>query len=227
VIDQAVAAIEAGEVVVLPTDTVYGLVATPFTVVGRDALYRLKGRDAGQPSALVASSVERLLEYVPEFAGRSEAIVRALLPGPFTLVLPNPAGRFAWLCGGNVAALGVRVPAVTGPGLAVLEQVGAVVATSANLPGGAEPRRLADVSCSRRRGGTARQSLHRARPDRLHAARPARWRGRRRGRRSACRVALTLCIFKIYQPPRHPGSTNPKLRTRARSAIRRISGSAI
>jgi L-threonylcarbamoyladenylate synthase len=154
-IDQAVTAIEAGEVVVLPTDTVYGLVATPFTVVGRDALYRLKGRDDGQPSALVASSIERLLEYVPEFAGRSEAIVRSLLPGPFTLVLPNPAGRFAWLCGGSVAALGVRVPAVTGPALAVLERVGAVIATSANLPGGAEPRRVADVPRSLRDAAAA------------------------------------------------------------------------
>lgn len=149
-IDEAVAAIESGGVVVLPTDTVYGLVATAFSAAGRDALYALKGRDEGQPSALVAGSVERLLGYVPEFEGRSAAILRALLPGPFTLVLPNPGRRFAWLCGDNPLALGVRVPAVRGHGGEVLDRVGALVATSANLPGGAEARMLDDVPVSLR-----------------------------------------------------------------------------
>lgn len=154
-VDAAVAAIEAGEVVVLPTDTVYGLAATPFWPAGRDALYRLKGRNPGQPSALVAISVERLLECVPEFAGRSEAILRLLLPGPLTLVLPNPARRFAWLGGRNPLALGVRVPAVAGPGRDVLERVGALVVTSANLPGGAEPRTVEDVPDSLRQAAAA------------------------------------------------------------------------
>ena len=90
--DEAVAAIRAGRVVVLPTDTVYGLVADAYQPTGRDALYALKGRDVRQPSALVAASVEVLLAWVPEL---SAEIVRALLPGPFTLVLPNPRQRFA------------------------------------------------------------------------------------------------------------------------------------
>ena len=141
-IDDAVAAIRAGGVVVLPTDTVYGLVADARSVSGRDALYALKGRDVRQPSALVAASVDVLLGAVPELP---ESIVRALLPGAFTLLLPNPAERFPWLCGSDPAKIGVRVPALTGPGRDVLDEVGAVVATSANLPGGAEPRRLDDV----------------------------------------------------------------------------------
>ena len=58
VVARAVAAIGAGEVVVVPTDTVYGLAATAATPAGRDALYRLKGRGPGQPSALVAATVD-------------------------------------------------------------------------------------------------------------------------------------------------------------------------
>jgi L-threonylcarbamoyladenylate synthase len=143
--EAAVAAIRAGRVVVLPTDTVYGLVADAFRVEGRDALYALKGRDVRQPSALVAASVDVLMECVPELDERSARIVRALLPGPFTLLLPNPAGRFAWLCGDDPSTIGVRVPALAGTGKDVLDRVGAVVATSANLPGGEEPRRLVDV----------------------------------------------------------------------------------
>ena len=141
-IDEAVAAIRAGLVVVLPTDTVYGLAADAYRVEGRDALYALKGRDVRQPSALVAASVDVLLAAVPELP---EPIVRALLPGAFTLILPNPAARFPWLCGEESTTIGVRVPLLAGPGRDVLDQVGAVVATSANLPGNAEPRRLDDV----------------------------------------------------------------------------------
>jgi L-threonylcarbamoyladenylate synthase len=148
----AVAAIRAGGVVVLPTDTVYGLVADAFDAAARDALYALKGRDVRQPSALVAASVDVLLECVPEL---SAAVVRALLPGPFTLILPNPAARFAWLCGGEPQAIGVRVPELSGQVAGVLAEVRAVVATSANLPGGAEPRRLDDVPAAFRSAAAA------------------------------------------------------------------------
>ena len=59
--------------------------------------------------------------------------------------MENPARRYAWLNPQRPDALGLRVPAVTGAPRAVLEALGAVVATSANLPGGADPRRLEDV----------------------------------------------------------------------------------
>jgi L-threonylcarbamoyladenylate synthase len=144
-VDAAVAAIRAGELVVIPTETVYGLAATPYRREPVERLYALKGRDLAQPSALVTADVDVLLECVPELGGRAAAIARALLPGPFTLVLPNPGRRFPWLTGTAPEAIGVRVPAVAGPGAQVLAQVGALVATSANLPGGPEPRRLEDV----------------------------------------------------------------------------------
>ena len=144
-IDAAVEAIGAGRLAVLPTDTVYGLVATPYREAPVLELYRLKGRPATQPTALLASDLDVLFECVPELRGRSGTIARALLPGPYTLVLPNPAKRFAWLCGETPEAIGVRVPELDGPGREVLDRVGALAATSANLAGGPEPRRLQDV----------------------------------------------------------------------------------
>ena len=110
VIDEAVEAIRAGKPVVLPTDTVYGLCATPYYDDPVRQLSRLKGRDEAQPIALVASSVELLFDCVPELFGRSGSIVRALLPGPYTLVLPNPARRYRWLSGARPETIGVRVP---------------------------------------------------------------------------------------------------------------------
>ena len=105
----AVAAIRAGQPVLLPADGVYGLCASAFREAPVRRLYELKGRDDAQPTAMIASSVDMLLECVPELRGRSEAIVRALLPGPYTLVLPNPAHRYPWLNGERLETIGVRV----------------------------------------------------------------------------------------------------------------------
>ena len=145
VVDEAVAAIQAGQPVVLPTDTVYGLCASASGEAPSRRLYRLKQRPAGQPSALLCSDVDVLLECVPELHGRAESIVRELLPGPFTLVLPNPGRRYPWLTGGVPDAIGVRVAELVGHAAEVMRRVGAVVATSANRQGGPDPRRLDDV----------------------------------------------------------------------------------
>jgi len=143
--DTVVRAIRDGRLAVLPTDTVYGLVCTASNEQPAADLYRLKGRDAIQPTALLFGSVDVLLECIPELAGRPAAIARALLPGPFTLVVPNPAGRFRWLCESRPDTIGVRVPALSGPVAEIVDRLGAVVATSANLPGEPDPRRLAEV----------------------------------------------------------------------------------
>jgi L-threonylcarbamoyladenylate synthase len=131
--------------VILPTDTVYGLAATALEEEPVRALYRLKGRPLTIPSALIAPDIAQLLELLPELSGRGAAIARALLPGPYTLVLPNPARRLGWLTGTTPDAIGVRVPELPEPTAQVLRGAGAVAATSANLPGGPEPAHLRDV----------------------------------------------------------------------------------
>lgn len=143
---QAVAAaVREGRLVVLPTDTVYGLVCTAFEEGPAYDLYRLKGRQDVQPTSLVSADVSALVEAIPEFRGRSAAIVEALLPGPYTLVLPNPAARFRWLTGGRPETIGVRVPLLTGVAAEAVALLRVVVATSANLHGRPDPRRLDEV----------------------------------------------------------------------------------
>ncbi len=144
-VEQAIAAIRAGEVVVIPTDTVYGLACTPHREESVRTLSALKGRSPDQPIAIVASSVDSLLECIPELPERAVQLARRLLPGPYTLVLPNPAGSFPWLSGRSSGTIGVRVPELAGRGGAVLAGVRVVAATSANLHGGLDPRRVSDV----------------------------------------------------------------------------------
>ena len=141
----AAAALRTGKPVILPTDTVYGLCAAADEPGPTEALYRLKGRDPAQPSALLAADLDTLLEWLPELHGREERIARALLPGAYTLILPNPARRYPWLTGLNADAIGVRVAPLPDAAAKVLAEIGAVVATSANRPGEPEPRRIEDV----------------------------------------------------------------------------------
>jgi L-threonylcarbamoyladenylate synthase len=149
---KAIEAIRAGQAVLLPADGVYGLCASAYREGPVRRMYEVKGRVAGQPSAMIAASVEMLIECVPELRGRSELIVRTLLPGPFTLVLRNPAGRYPWLNGDRPDTIGVRVARLPRDSQYVLDAVGAVAATSANDPGQPSPASLGDVPAGIRAG---------------------------------------------------------------------------
>jgi L-threonylcarbamoyladenylate synthase len=140
-----VAAIREGKLVVLPTDTVYGLCCDGYHEAPFRRLQRVKGRPETMPAALLAADLDAILDACPELRGRSAVIARALLPGPYTLVLPNPSRRFRWLCGTTPEKLGVRVPELPGDARAVVERAGVLAQTSANLHGGPDPARLEDV----------------------------------------------------------------------------------
>jgi L-threonylcarbamoyladenylate synthase len=144
-VERAIAGLREGRPVLLPTDTVYGLAGNPEREEWALAALALKGRVESRPTALLAGSVDVLVARLPELRGSAEAVLRALLPGPYTLVVSNPGRRFPWLSGGRPDAIGVRVPDLPGPSRLVLEAVGLVLATSANEPGGPDPATLADV----------------------------------------------------------------------------------
>jgi L-threonylcarbamoyladenylate synthase len=144
-VQRVITAVREGQAVLLPTDTVYGLVASAQRAEEAARLYRLKGRGETQPTALLASTIEQLLAALPELPPDAEVIVRTLLPGPYTLVLPNPAQRFRWLAGGRPGAIGVRVPDLPEVVRRVIDATGCVLATSANEPGGPSPVSLDEV----------------------------------------------------------------------------------
>jgi L-threonylcarbamoyladenylate synthase len=120
-VNEAVAALRAGQAVILPTDTVYGLCALPEH---EELLYELKGRDRSKPVALIAADIEAL----PGDLDR--AILERYFPGPYTLVFEGA---------------GVRVPNLPPGAAEVVREVGVVAATSANLSGGPDSRRVEDV----------------------------------------------------------------------------------
>ncbi|MFB6094330.1 MAG: L-threonylcarbamoyladenylate synthase [Halanaeroarchaeum sp.] len=131
-LDRAVAALRAGELVVYPTETVYGLGADALDADAVDRVFAAKGRPRSNPISLAVPSVETALEYV-ETDQRERQFMETFLPGPVTVVLRKRPAVPDALTGGR-ERVGVRVP---DHDLArrLAERAGPVTATSANVSG--------------------------------------------------------------------------------------------
>ncbi len=129
---EAAGALRAGEVVLVPTETVVGLLATE---VGLGRIREIKGRDANKPVALLCRSTEEALVLAARVPPLARRLAALFWPGSLTLVLDLPGG----------GTVGLRVPA----GSAVREVLdaygGPLYATSANLSGEPAPRGLEEV----------------------------------------------------------------------------------
>jgi L-threonylcarbamoyladenylate synthase len=137
--------ISVGGVALFPADTVYGLATEPGSREGFERLYALKGRPPVRPSAVMFFQRDLALAALPELGPRTRAAFEKLVPGPVTLLVPNPAGRFPLACGPDPGRLGVRVPALTGHLAPLAAARWPVLQSSANPSGGADARRIGDV----------------------------------------------------------------------------------
>jgi L-threonylcarbamoyladenylate synthase len=135
---------------VFPADTVYGLAAHAESARGVRRLYELKGRPGRKPAAIMFFDRDRALAALAEDLGpRTRRALERLLPGPVTLILPNPRGLYPLAGGGD--RLGLRVPA-----LEALRAIDfPILQSSANPSGGPDPRRLGDVDPAIRAGADA------------------------------------------------------------------------
>jgi L-threonylcarbamoyladenylate synthase len=131
-------------VVVFPTETVYGLGADARSPDAVARLVALRGREEGKPILVLVTDLgmaDTVVAGIPESARRLAA---RFWPGPLTLVLPARAGLPASLTAGT-GTIGVRLPGHPDAVALVAGLGGPVTAPSANPPGAAPPRRLADA----------------------------------------------------------------------------------
>jgi L-threonylcarbamoyladenylate synthase len=145
--DAFAACVAGGGVAVFPADTVYGLACDPESERAVARLYELKGRPPAKPAAVMWFDRERALAALPELGPRTRAALERLTPGPVTLLVPNPRGRFP-LAGGSAgegAALGIRVPDFAGAARALQALPLAVLQSSANHAGGPDARAVSEV----------------------------------------------------------------------------------
>jgi L-threonylcarbamoyladenylate synthase len=118
-------------------------------------IYELKRRPPLKPAAVMFFAREPALESLSELGPGTRDALTTLLPGPVTLLLPNPNGLFPLACGPSgegAGLLGLRVPAFEGSLQALAAVSIAAAQSSANLSGGHDPRRLQDVPAELREG---------------------------------------------------------------------------
>ena len=132
-IDEAVAALRNGEIVGVPTDTLYGLAADPFREDALDAIFELKGRPANKPLAILVASVEQGMTLA-SFSDRALDLAERHWPGALTLVLPRLSTAPDWLGHQGRRTVGLRCPDHP-VALELLAISGPLAVTSANLSG--------------------------------------------------------------------------------------------
>lgn len=132
-VEMAVQALAAGQVVALPTDTVYGLAADPFAAGAGDRLFAVKRRPSHVEVPVLVADEQQALELVSAVPAAARALMRRFWPGALTIVLPRRADVVLHL-GAGADTVGLRCPAHPAP-LALCAAFGPLATTSANLHG--------------------------------------------------------------------------------------------
>lgn len=130
---QARQAIGRGELVVLPTDTVYGVAADAFSASAVQRLLDAKGRGRQSPPPVLVAGIATLRALVAEVPEPVERLIEAFWPGGLTIVLPSQPS-LSWDLGETHGTVAVRMPANRFT-LELLEDTGPLAVSSANLTG--------------------------------------------------------------------------------------------
>ncbi len=132
-IADALAAVRRGELIVFPTDTVYGIGAAPDDPAATARLFDAKRRPPDLTLPVLIASRE-VAASLARFDDRADRLARAFWPGPLTLVLPRAGASLTWDLGGDAETIGLRVPSHP-LALAVLSAAGPLATSSANRSG--------------------------------------------------------------------------------------------
>jgi L-threonylcarbamoyladenylate synthase len=131
-VGDAIVAARRGELVVFPTDTVYGIAARPDDPAATARVFEAKQRPLGLTLPVLLGSIDEA-RAVARLDDRAERLAAALWPGALTIVVPRGPRSRDWDLGGDAASIGIRIPDHR-LARAVLE-VGPLAATSANRSG--------------------------------------------------------------------------------------------
>ena len=131
--EQARAALQRGGLVVVPTDTVYGVACDPYNPEAIRSIYAAKSRDSLKALPLLLAGVESVSAVAGPLPDAAVQLGSAFWPGALTLVVPRSPGLPVELGGGETIA--VRVPNQPHLQAFIASCGGAIAATSANLSG--------------------------------------------------------------------------------------------
>lgn len=127
------ASVRRGELVVIPTDTVYGVAADAFSPAAVQKLLDAKGRTRQSPPPVLVPGIATLEALAAEVPDAVRDLVDAFWPGGLTIVLPAQPS-LAWDLGDTDGTVAVRMPD-NRIALELLEETGPLAVSSANLTG--------------------------------------------------------------------------------------------
>jgi tRNA threonylcarbamoyl adenosine modification protein (Sua5/YciO/YrdC/YwlC family) len=142
-IAEAVSAVRRGELVVIPTDTVYGIAADAFTPAAVTALLEAKGRGRDMPTPVLVGSVRAAQALVEDFGTYGQDLVDEFWPGALTLVC-RANSTLAWDLGDSKGTVALRMP-LHQLALELLKETGPLAVSSANRSGAPPARTAADA----------------------------------------------------------------------------------
>lgn len=123
-----------GEIVAVPTETVYGLAASLKFPSAINQIFKLKGRPSNNPLIVHVSHTEQILKYVKSVPRTFDNLSKAFWPGPLTLVLPVDVSLIPSNARADLSTAAFRIPSHP-VARALLEETGPLVMPSANLSG--------------------------------------------------------------------------------------------
>lgn len=135
--------INKGQVGVIPTDTVYGIVSSVFNESSIERIYAECLRPKDKPFIILISCQSQLKNLEVKLNSKQIELVNMLWPGPISIILPNNTDKFSYLHRG-MNSLAIRLPDLQFL-QKIIDQTGPIVATSANLSGLPTPQNIEDI----------------------------------------------------------------------------------
>jgi tRNA threonylcarbamoyl adenosine modification protein (Sua5/YciO/YrdC/YwlC family) len=129
--------IARGGLVVLPTDTLYGVACDPFNASAVDSLFKAKGRGRDLPLPVLVHTWRQAIGVVEEVTDQAKSLIAEFWPGPLTIVLRESPG-IGWDLGDSRGTVALRMPKHDFA-LALIERTGPLAVTSANRSGQPPP----------------------------------------------------------------------------------------
>ena len=143
-IDKIVKEIKKGNLVIIPTDTVYGISADMTNEKAIEKVYNAKNRDKNKPLILLVSNVDMLKEYTEKLNSLEEEIINKYLPGKLTILL-HKNSKVSDKITGKSDLVGIRMPN-SKQLIQIIDKVGnPIISTSANISGKATITNPKDV----------------------------------------------------------------------------------
>lgn len=130
----AVQALKDGQLIGVPTETVYGLAASIQCQSAIKKIFKLKNRPKANPLIVHVATIEEIAKYAHSYPPQFAALAKAFWPGPLTVILPAHKGRVPAIARSGLNTVGIRIPALLVT-RQLIAQTGALVMPSANLSG--------------------------------------------------------------------------------------------